>query len=210
MNDALRMQISAFVDGELPDNEAELLLRRLSQDVVLREQVSRYLDIGRLLRQDREVPGMDRLRGRIVAALGDELAQPEDEQKVVGSRLMTPTTGVAVAATVAALALLGLSQLEGPGDPVLERAVTIDDGPPAYTEPDLDQSVAEQSNEMMMQYYRSHGNSTAGFGPNRILALPATFVLSRMVEIEPDPRLLPADAAEPDDDNEEESAVDTP
>ena len=78
MNDALRMQISAFVDGELPNNEAELLLRRLSQDAALRQQVSRYLDIGRLLRQDRTVPGMDQLRGRIAAALGDELVQPED------------------------------------------------------------------------------------------------------------------------------------
>ena len=37
MNDGIKMQISAFVDGELPDNEAELLLRRLSQDLDLRQ-----------------------------------------------------------------------------------------------------------------------------------------------------------------------------
>lgn len=210
MNDALRMQISAFVDGELPDNEAELLLRRLSQDAALRQQVSRYLDIGRVMRQDRQFPGMDQLRGRIAAALGNELAQPEYQQKVVGSALMTPTTGVAVAATVAALALLGLSQLEGPGDPQLQRAVTIDDGPTFYTEPDIDQALAEQPSEMMMQYYRSHGDSTAGLGPNGILALPATLELSTMVQVEPHPHLVPADATEADDDDEEESAVETP
>ncbi len=210
MNDALRMQISAFVDGELPNNEAELLLRRLSQDAALRQQVSRYLDIGRLLRQDRKVPGMDQLRGRIAAALGDELVQPEDEQNVVGSALMTPTTGVAVAATVAALALLGLSQLQGPGDPQLHRAVAIDDGPPAYTEPDLDQALAEQPSELMLQYYRIHGDSVAGLGPTGILAIPATFELSELIEVEPDPHLVPAEATEADDDNEEESAVDTP
>ncbi len=210
MNDALRIQISAFVDGELPDNEAELLLRRLSQDAALRQQVSRYLDIGRLLRQDRQYPGMDQLRARIAAALGSELAQPEDEQKVVGSGLMTPTTGVAVAATVAALALLGLSQLEGPGDPELQRAVTIDDGPTFYTEPDIGQALAEQPSEMMMQYYRSHGDSAAGLGPNGILALPATLELSTMVQVEPHPHLVPADATEADDDDEEESAADTP
>ena len=39
MNDALKIQISAFVDGELPENESELLLRRLSQDIALRQQV---------------------------------------------------------------------------------------------------------------------------------------------------------------------------
>ena len=164
MNDALEMQISAFIDGELPENESELLVRRLSQDAALRQQVSRYLEIGRLMRQDRDVPGMGELRGRIAAALGDELEQPHDEPKVVGSRLMTPTTGVAVAATVAALALLGLSQLQGPGDPLLQRAVAIDDGPAAYTEPAVDQVLADQPNEMLMQYYLSHGDSNRRAG----------------------------------------------
>ena len=40
---------SPFVDGELPDNESELLLRRLSQDAALRQQVAEYLEIGRLV-----------------------------------------------------------------------------------------------------------------------------------------------------------------
>ena len=90
MNDALKMQISAFIDGELPENESELLLRRLSQDAVLRQQVSRYLEIGRLMRRDREVAGMDQLRGRIAEAIGNDLSGAEDDQQVVGSALMTP------------------------------------------------------------------------------------------------------------------------
>ena len=40
MNEALKMQISAFIDGELPENEAELLLRRLNQDAAMRQQVA--------------------------------------------------------------------------------------------------------------------------------------------------------------------------
>jgi hypothetical protein len=209
MNDALEMQISAFIDGELPENESELLLRRLSQDAALRQQVSRYLEIGRLMRQDREVPGMGQLRGRIAAALGDELVRPQDEPKVVGSGLMTPTTGVAVAATVAAIALLGFSQLQGPGDPLLQRAVAIDDGPAAYTEPAVDQVLADQPNEMLMQYYLSHGDSASGLGPNGIFMQVVTLELreGELVEIEPDPHLVPSEAAEP---NEEESATGTP
>jgi len=209
MNDALEMQISAFVDGELPDNESELLLRRLSQDTALRQQVSRYLEIGRLLRRDREIPGMDQLRGRIAAALGDEPAQPDEAQRVVGSRLMTPATGVAVAATVAALALVGLSQLEGPGDPLLERAVAIDDGPAGYTEPTVDQALAEQPSEMLMQYYLKHGESADVLGPNGILTRVVTLEVSELVEIEPDPHLLPDDAADQAD-NEQNSATGTP
>ena len=46
MNDALKMQISAFVDGELSDNEAEFLLRRLSQDAAMRQQVASFSKLG--------------------------------------------------------------------------------------------------------------------------------------------------------------------
>jgi anti-sigma factor RsiW len=207
MNDALRMQISAFIDGELPENESELLLRRLSQDAALRQQVSRYLEIGRLMRQDREIPGIDQLRGRIAAALGDEMEAQDDEQKVVGSALMTPTTGVAVAATVAALALVGLSQLGAPGDPVLQRAVAIDDGPAAYTEPDIVRALAEQPSELLLQYHASHGDSSPGLGPNGIRTRVISLERRELVEVEPDPHLVPSEA---DDTNEEESPVETP
>ena len=208
MNETLEMQISAFVDGELPENESELLLRRLSQDAVLRQQVARYLEIGRLMRQDREVPGMNQLRGRIAVALGDERERLDDEQEAVGSALMTPTTGVAVAATVAAIALLGLSQLQGPVDPLLQRAVAIDDGPAAYTEPAVEQVLADQPNEMLMQYYLSHGDSASGLGANGILTQAVTLELreGELVEIDPDPRLVKSEATES---NAEEIANDT-
>ena len=101
MNETLKMQISAFVDGELPDNESELLLRRLSQDAAMRQQVAEYLRIGRLIRRDQDVPGIDTLRGRIAAAIGDESLPASAEPDVVGSRFITPTSGIAVAATPA-------------------------------------------------------------------------------------------------------------
>ena len=129
MNDALKTQISAFVDGELPDNELEMLLRRMSQDAALRAQVNEYMAIGRLMRQDVEVPGMECLRDRIAASLGDDAAPAVEAQRVVGSRFMTPATGVAVAATVAALALVGLSQFDPMLDSDLDGAVAIDMAP---------------------------------------------------------------------------------
>lgn len=213
MNDALKLQISAFIDGELPANESELLLRRLSQDAALRQQVSRFLEIGRLMRQDREVPGMNQLRGRIAAALGEEPTQTDDEQDVVGSALMTPTTGVAVAATVAAVALLGLSQLDGPSDPILQQAISIDDGPVAYTEPDITRALAEQPNELLLQYHLSHGDSSPGLGPNGIRTRVISLERRELVEIDPDPHLLPPeadDADDADDVTDEENPVDTP
>lgn len=191
MNDALKTQISAFVDGELPDNESELLLRRLSQDAVLRRQVAQYLEIGRLMRNDRKVPGMDKLRSRISAALGDAIDETKVAEDVVGSRLMTPATGVAVAATVAALALVGLSQLDAPADAGFEAAVAIDTDT-TYTEPTVEETQLDSPNEQIRELYRRHENSSDG------LARVVNFELQEgLVEIEPDSHLLPADPASP-------------
>ena len=79
MNDAIKMQISAFVDGELPENEAQLLLRRMSQDRQLRQQAATYLMIGRSLRGERSVAGMTTLRERISAAIDDSVQEEGPE-----------------------------------------------------------------------------------------------------------------------------------
>ena len=71
MNDGIKTQISAFVDGELSENEAEMLLRRMSQDAELRQQVADFLTIGRMIRSERNVPGMDSLRDRIAAEVNE-------------------------------------------------------------------------------------------------------------------------------------------
>ena len=194
MNEALNMQISAFVDGELPDNEAEFLLRRLSQDAELREQVSRHLQIGRLMRRDREVSGMEGLRGRIAAALGEELVVTTVDEPPIGAKFITPTTGIAVAATVAVVALLGLSQLGGPEPVALEDAVAIDLAP-AYTEPPASMFVESQPSARLRDMHRLHVDSSTVLGSGDILYRMATFELreGELVQIEPDPHLLPDD-----------------
>ena len=192
MNEALKMQISAFVDGELPENESELLLRRLSQDAALRQQVAEYLEIGRLIRQDHEVPGMDHLRSRISGALGEESALPEaEEPETLGSSLMTPASGIAVAATVAAVALIGLGQLSAPVDDGVQNAVAIDLAP-AYTEPSAEQVLLNQPSERLLDYRRRHGDSSPEMGSSDILYRMATFEISPDLErIEPDGHLAP-------------------
>ena len=53
MSDPIREQISAFLDGELPDTETELLLKRLTRDAELRESFGRYALIGEACRGTR-------------------------------------------------------------------------------------------------------------------------------------------------------------
>ena len=112
MNEALRMQVSAFVDGELPENEAELLVRRLSQDALLRKQVAEYLAIGRVMRGEYSVQGGDVLRERIAAELDAGPLQDMGDEPVVAarSRFARPLAGLGIAAAVALVAIVGLQQ----------------------------------------------------------------------------------------------------
>lgn len=173
MNDALKLQISAFVDGELPDNEAELLLRRLSQDAELRGQVARYLTIGRAIRGELELTAVSKLRGRIAAALGEEVAEAEPVQELVPTKFMRPVAGVAVAASVTVMALLGLRQM-GPFDEIADpgvsdlAALAIDDAP-SYTEPPADEFMSDRPSDMLTRYYLHHGSRTADLGNSGIL-----------------------------------------
>ncbi len=183
MNEALRMQISAFVDGELPDNESELLLRRLGQDAALRQQVAEYLEIGRLIRRDQEMPGMERLRGSIRAALGDEIRPEPEEKPALASSLMTPASGIAVAATVAAVALVGLGQLTTSVDSGLQDDAVVIDLAPAYTEPSVADVIGNTPSARELDLLRRHNDGD-------ILYRMATFEYNERLEvIEPDGHL---------------------
>lgn len=154
MNDSIRMQISAFVDGELPDNESELLLRRLSQDAELRQLVSEYYAVGRAMRGQHGVSGMGQLRERIANGIGDKSVQDDfDSIEPTGRRYARPLVGVAIAATVALAAILGLQQL----------IVGIDATAPAETVAASDSvtlpPVPEQPGNDLLQYRAIHSSS---------------------------------------------------
>jgi negative regulator of sigma E activity len=151
MNDALKMQISAFVDGELPENESELLLRRLSQDHALRQQVAQYLEIGRLIRRDHEVPGMSGLRDRIAAALGEEPVRQPTATSVPVSKFTKPAVGLAIAASVTMLALLGARQVYSPGEDG-----NSSDNFAGRTVPSSQISAEPADDELLRQFYLHH------------------------------------------------------
>ncbi|MFQ5546923.1 MAG: RseA family anti-sigma factor [Woeseia sp.] len=149
MNDALKMQISAFVDGELPGNESELLLRRLSQDMALRQQVEQYLEIGRLIRGDQEVPGVNALRERIAKALGEEPVRHSAEPIVPESRFTKPAIGMAVAASVAVLALVAVGRVyQQTGNDNAGEEIA------GYTVPEAHAGMPDD--ELLEQFYLRH------------------------------------------------------
>lgn len=114
-NEALRQQLSAFVDDELPGAETELLVRRLARDSELRQAMSRYLLAGEALRQPRAIGPSRGFVAKVVAAIDLDAStsapQPVESLKShpdfkPAIRWLKPVAGLAVAAGVAAVTVL--------------------------------------------------------------------------------------------------------
>ncbi len=208
MNDALKTQISAFVDGELPASEAEMLTRRLSKDAELRGQAGAYLAIGRLMRGEHSVAGSAGLRERIALALESEDQLAAVDTAGQASRWQRPAAGIAIAASVAVLALVGLRQLDVGDDALIPAAgVTASNGETAYTEPAATAVETDRPSDVLMQYYLSHGATSGDLGANGVLSRLVTLELrgGELVEVAPQPETLESGAV--DDDNDGDPAV---
>jgi sigma-E factor negative regulatory protein RseA len=109
MSEQIREQVSAFLDGELPSTETELLLKRLTRDGELRESFGRYALIGEALRGAGPHILNRGFASRVNLAIDGEPIQPV-RQQVRGARWWRPLAGVTVAAGVAAVAIVALQQ----------------------------------------------------------------------------------------------------
>lgn len=178
MNDAIRMQLSAYVDGELPENEAELLLRRMSQDADLRREVAEYLAMGRVMRGEVSVAGTDSIRDRVLAAIDDtEIVADPAIDNGAATRTIKPLVGVAIAATVALAAIFGLQQTNTVDVNVTAEPVpTVADVVPDYT-PQQDQ---------LRQYFLSHGETSSQLGANGMNSRLVTLRFSEEFVVEPE------------------------
>lgn len=193
MNDAIRMQLSAFVDGELPQNEAELLLRRMSQDAELRQDVAEYLAIGRFVRGEAGLAGADRLHQRVAAQIDDPEHSSADEDiasPASGSRSLRPMAGIAVAAAVAAVAIFSLQQAD-----IVETTGVNETAGVVTTESPLSTPVPtiDVQEERQRQYFRSHAETSTAFGANSMNSRVVSLRFSEeMVEL-PDAEELSVD-----------------
>ena len=110
MSEQIREQVSAFLDGELPDTETELLLKRLTRDGELRESFGRYALIGEALRGAGSQILTRGFASRVNLAIDGEPAQAPVPQSAREQRWWRPIAGVTVAAGVAAVAIVALQQ----------------------------------------------------------------------------------------------------
>ncbi len=116
MSEQIREQVSAFLDGELPGSETELLLKRLARDPELRESFGRYALIGESLRGATRVPLTRGFAGRVNCAIdGEPAAVSAPALRARPAAWWRPLAGAAVAAGVAAVAVVALQhRADGP------------------------------------------------------------------------------------------------
>ncbi len=111
MNDPIDEQLSAFIDGELPDQELELLLARVDRDPARRTRLARYAEISALLRDGAVIPSAGELADRVRDALA--VAGEQVTRRPTVARFAVARWG-AVAAAVAAVAIFWGGPQPGP------------------------------------------------------------------------------------------------
>ena len=190
------MQLSAFVDGELPENEQELLLRRLSQDALLRKQVAEYLAIGHAMRGEVQIGGVNGIRDRVQRTLDEKpMQEAEPVSAPAGNRYVRPMAGFAIAATVALVAIFGLQQMTAVDGVDADIRDVVAETIAFPTQPDAD--------ERLRQYELMHGAIASENGANNIRARLTSLELLQesAEETSPDPAAGTADeegASSPD------------
>jgi negative regulator of sigma E activity len=111
MSEQILEQVSAFLDGELPNAETELLLKRLTRDAELRESFGRYTLIGEALRGTGSHILAAGFASRVNLAIDGEPVQVSAHaHQSRAARWWRPLAGVSVAAGVAAVAIVALQQ----------------------------------------------------------------------------------------------------
>jgi negative regulator of sigma E activity len=78
---SIEEQLSAFLDGELRDEELELLVRRLERDKHYRATLARYSLIGNVVRKDPVQTYPERFRAGIMAAIAADSGQAAASEK---------------------------------------------------------------------------------------------------------------------------------
>ncbi len=179
MTETLNEQLSCFLDGELPEAETTLLLKRLERDEELKGTLSRYSLIGAVLRAEGDVPAARHVAARVRAVVSREPTL-RDAPRGPRERWLRPVAGLALAAGVAAAAVLVLPGVQRDSGEVPERVAVVpaapamaefvpvvaatdesDEAPQTYTTPPVPAGSGNAlSAAQLASYLLAHGEYT--------------------------------------------------
>ena len=179
MSEQIREQVSAFLDGELPSSETELLLKRLTRDPELRQSFGRYALIGESLRG---VSGSASLSlgfaARINRSIDGEPAAPAlPAARARPLQWWKPIAGTAVAAGVMGVAVVAWQQRAvAPGITAAPRVIAQNvrlaavPEPISYTVPAPATAPAMMASARLTNYVFAHSKYSVGLGQGNLLS----------------------------------------
>jgi sigma-E factor negative regulatory protein RseA len=177
MSEQIREQVSAFLDGELPSSETELLLKRLTRDPELRQSFGRYALIGESLRGAGSTPLSRGFSARVNQAIDGEPHAPDAlplGRPSQSSRWWRPMAGAAVAVSVAAVAVVALQQRAvAPKGVVSVFAGNVPREAASYTVPPVANAPAVLRSARLTNYVFAHTRYSSGLGQSSLSALLA-------------------------------------
>ncbi|MEZ5541658.1 MAG: sigma-E factor negative regulatory protein [Pseudomonadota bacterium] len=159
MKDILNEQLSALIDDELGEAEHPLLLRQLARDAELRDRLGRYQLISDALHSNLPHRVDTAFCQRVHAALAAEAELHASPSRF--RQLVRPAAGMALAASVAVVAVMSLQSLRqaGPADtPVVASAPSVNDYIRATDTP---LSVAQHNSARGLDVYLVNHNEYA-------------------------------------------------
>ena len=125
-DETLREQLSALLDDELELDASRFLLSRLQHDQALSRTLDRYQLIQQCLRRESlDRLGDQRLRTRVRVALENTPQEQPRKSARFSGPWVKPLGGVAVAASVALMAIFGVDSLRQSGNTPLEAGGTV-------------------------------------------------------------------------------------
>jgi sigma-E factor negative regulatory protein RseA len=179
MSEQIREQVSAFLDGELPSSETELLLKRLTRDPELRQSFGRYALIGETLRGVGGASLSLSFAARVNRTIDGEPAAPAlPAARARPLRWSKRIAGTAVAAGVTAVAVVAWQQRAvAPGLTATPRMVAQNVGlvtepkePLSYTVPTPAAAPAMMAPARLTNYVFAHSKYSVGLGQGNLLS----------------------------------------
>jgi sigma-E factor negative regulatory protein RseA len=182
MSEQIREQVSAFLDGELPNSETELLLKRLTRDGVLRESFGRYALIGEAIRGASRAYLTQGFAGRVNLAIdGEPIAAGGHSAEPRAPRWWRGFAGTAVAAGVAAVAIVAFHQradapgLGAAGPLTAQTALPIQSAAApreavSYTVPPASAASAVAAPARLTNYVFAHSKYSSGLDQRGVMA----------------------------------------
>jgi negative regulator of sigma E activity len=170
MTDQIREQMSALLDGELPQDEVGLLVRRMARDTELKRTFGNYVLAGESLRAPGGVMASRGFAARVSAAIDEGAVEAEMSQSAPSrapSRWRRPLAATAVAAS-AALAAVLLVRPDAGNEQLFAQRAGAPETPPVVTLPVGGSSPTPAQNQRFASYLVAHGQYATPIGRRNV------------------------------------------